>query len=216
MWRRWAGITLAVALVGVGIFGLLYLLPEGQDERDHRDQGVTPGQGAGPHAPRASGRSAARAASKPPVLEPEAHYVPQNDPASPDYDPRAFAMSVESAVDVWKAEPRREPWATRREASIKSWLDEHLKRAVPTAKVLEIECKQQTCKVAVDVDDLHANDLGGRYPLFMLAPFAEASTGEHGELVFTLVYRADLLGEDAFQDYLQRTLEQLRAKGGSR
>lgn len=206
--------ALGLVLVGVAVVALVFLLNEhgaddGPGSRERADMaGYAVAKDVSPTA-----RSSVRSVANPPALKPEAHYVPQNDPASPEYDPRAFAMSVESAVDVWKAEPRREPWATRREASIKAWLDEHLKRAVPTANVLDIDCKQQSCKVAVDVDEAHANDLGGRYPIFMLAPFTEASTGENGELVFTLLYRADLVGEAAYQEYLRRTLEQLQAKG---
>lgn len=101
------------------------------------------GSGQGRRAP------AGGPALAPPRLQAAAAPVTiQNDPRAPDYDPRNLIRIGRKADEVIAAEPRLEPWATRREKSLASGIVADLSLA-PGARLEGVECRASSCVVSV-------------------------------------------------------------------
>ena len=110
--------------------------------RDDRGAGAA-GSGQGRRAP------AGRPALAPPRLQAAAVPVTiQNDPRAPDYDPRNLIRIGRKADDVIAAEPRLEPWATKREKRLASGIEADLSLA-PGARLEGVECRASSCVVSV-------------------------------------------------------------------
>lgn len=139
------------------------------------------------------------------MLPPVSHYVPEHDPANDAYDPHRFSLSVESSATVWRAEPRVEPWASEREAVLEAWLQEHLVKVAPDAELVDVSCKQQTCRLAIEAPLDQLDELTDRYPIVMLAPATGIESGPAG-VSFYLKYPRSLVDADAYREYLERQI----------
>jgi hypothetical protein len=112
--------------------------------------------GLGDTATVGSGRERARAAApRPPKLapaNPEAYLT--TDPRDPRYAASRLADArVERPERIFAAEPRDPGWAPVMEATMSQFVRGDLQALVPSRHETTIECRTQTCRLTVRVDD---------------------------------------------------------------
>jgi hypothetical protein len=112
--------------------------------------------GLGDTSTAGSGRERVRAAAtRPPKLapaDPDAYLT--TDPLDPRYAAAKLADArVDRPEEIFAAEPRDPGWATAMEATMSQFVRGDLQALVPSRNQATIECRTQTCRLTVRVDD---------------------------------------------------------------
>jgi hypothetical protein len=139
-------LAIAIALAGVATLLLLSFLlssrakPLAMLDEDQPVPGP-PGESTGDTA--AAGKTA------PPRFRPA--FDQTEDPNSPSYDPAELARSQKIKVEnLFEQEPRDEPWASQRQETLGTLLEQEIS-AYPGAALVSTECRRYSCKYVVDV-----------------------------------------------------------------
>jgi hypothetical protein len=165
-------------------------------------------------------RRASPRTTEPPILPPSAAHVPEFDPKDPKYDPTKLALSVGDPSLPWKLEQRNAEWASKRELALRNLLEEHLKNVRGHGKVSDLECRQLSCRLSVEIDKGNANEILSAYPIMLLSPFTSIS-GESDRVgngkesaVFYLSYTYAQYSALQFDSFLKPLLQQYQPQPG--
>lgn len=122
------------------------------------------------------------------------------DPTSPDYDAgRLYAVSWSDGEGIFKAEPRREPWASDREYEFNDAIADELRSVDPDAKV-EITCHTSSCVVHVSSTKAMLVEELGQYPIVYVSSFVEPDFHpEAGYADYYVMFGASNLSSEGFQ-----------------
>jgi hypothetical protein len=174
-------------------------------------------EGAKPQAGTAEGRRPMMADDDVPgVIDDHGPLV--RDPRAPGYDGArlVFGAFHGYADALWKSEPRLEPWAGRREASMIDYSRDDVAAADPDARV-EVDCHASTCRVRVFSDSPFFTEEMGPYPfscMGKLAMFGESELDpERGRYTdYYVVFHERAIGDDGFAAYRDRWCPPEQAK----
>jgi hypothetical protein len=216
MRRRWLAVGGALLGVAVALW-----LTRGVAERarqrlsEARPATETASKSAASTAALASGPKRGRSAPPPRLLSASERGTVQNDPRAADYDPRQLVRVGLKAEDVIAAEPRIEPWATRREARLKEGIAGDLS-LVPGARLEGIDCHASSCVVtAVAPKDKMQETISA----LTLAPRGNSVSPRGGQLrddgtatyQLLVMFRPELRDEKAYAAWYQKQRERVLA-----
>jgi hypothetical protein len=109
----------------------------------------------------------------------------------------AFELTHHNMQEVYAAEARTEPWATRREAAILDYTRTDILEADPAAKI-DMDCRTSSCRIRIWSDDIRLVDYMGDFPFSCMARYGTADlTQTDGTRKYADFY---ILFGDATQD----------------
>jgi hypothetical protein len=77
----------------------------------------------------------------------------ESDPTKPGYDPVDLLTIGNNTLDVFRAEPRSDPWAGKMEKLLGTSVTVDVKHFSKRAKVIQTECRTSSCLVTVEAPD---------------------------------------------------------------
>jgi hypothetical protein len=120
---------------------------------------------------------------------------PDWNPRAPEYNPVGLWKSGATGTEIFDAEPRLEPWATKVEAKLLPMMRADLAKLLPNVTNVDLECHTATCRVTYDGPKNRMEQIQVMTVLSVLYPAAAASgPGAHE-------YIASFLGAPHFEGH---------------
>jgi hypothetical protein len=124
------------------------------------------------------------------------------DPTQPGYTAaHAFEALHRNMQEVYAAEPRIDPWATRREAAIRDYTQRDVLDADPRSR-MEFDCRASSCRIRIYSDDVRLVDTMGDFPFSCMARYGTADLLQVQDGVkyadFYILFGDDTQESDAF------------------
>jgi hypothetical protein len=125
----------------------------------------------------------------------------------------AYEMSRGRMPEIYAAEARAEPWATRREHEMLSYTEQDIRNVDPNART-EVECHASSCRIRIYSEKTHLVEAMGDYPFACAARYssAELGMGQPGSRYadFYVLFGEQNLDDDAFLANRERTCPRYR------